>query len=184
MVFDTINEWIQALRHRQPMPSLAPKKVWDTEISHNIMEMQITRDDETMALQSALLLANDDIEQAHRLAQEIHTPTGSYLHGIMHRMEGDYENATYWFSRVGLHPCYVQIASELGITSDLTNILDKGSWDPIRFTQEVKRVAQIPDLIPHHQVREKTTNWTSEHLQRIQHVEIWQVLAYCLQAVR
>ena len=53
---------------------------------------------------SGLWLLHGYLDQSHTLSQEIHTPTGSYWHGIMHRREPDFPNAKYWFRRVGTHP--------------------------------------------------------------------------------
>jgi hypothetical protein len=36
-------------------------------------------------------------EQAHELAQEIPSETGSWIHGYLHRKEGDEWNAGYWY---------------------------------------------------------------------------------------
>jgi hypothetical protein len=52
---------------------------------------------------SALWLLHDFPDESHRISQEIETPEGSYWHGIMHRREGDFGNAKYWFRRVGRH---------------------------------------------------------------------------------
>jgi hypothetical protein len=62
--------------------------------------------DEDMALAclAGLWLYHDFLDESHKISQEIETPTGSYWHGIMHRREPDYENAKYWFRRVGQHP--------------------------------------------------------------------------------
>jgi hypothetical protein len=38
---------------------------------------------------------------AHEIAQEIETPTGSWLHALMHLIEGDLGNARYWFVEAG-----------------------------------------------------------------------------------
>jgi hypothetical protein len=38
---------------------------------------------------------------AHEIAQDIHTPQGSWTHALLHLIEGDQWNADYWFSRAG-----------------------------------------------------------------------------------
>ena len=38
-------------------------------------------------------------ETAHNIAQEIHTPTGSWIHALLHLIEGDIGNAGYWFQK-------------------------------------------------------------------------------------
>lgn len=50
---------------------------------------------------SAAWLFQNFLDESHTLSQNIHSPEGSYLHGIMHRREGDYSNAKYWFRRAG-----------------------------------------------------------------------------------
>jgi hypothetical protein len=35
------------------------------------------------------------------VAQDIHTPDGSWLHAYLHRKEGDMANAGYWYRRAG-----------------------------------------------------------------------------------
>jgi hypothetical protein len=41
-------------------------------------------------------------EKAHEIAQEIKTPAGSWIHGFLHREEGDLANAEYWYRRAGM----------------------------------------------------------------------------------
>jgi hypothetical protein len=50
----------------------------------------------------ALWLAKKgDWDGAHNIAQDIHTPIGSWIHALLHVIEGDQWNADYWFSKAG-----------------------------------------------------------------------------------
>jgi hypothetical protein len=42
-----------------------------------------------------------DWDAAHGIAQDIETPTGSWLHALLHLIEGDLGNARYWFVEAG-----------------------------------------------------------------------------------
>lgn len=38
-------------------------------------------------------------DAAHGIAQDIHTPLGSWIHALLHVIEGDQWNADYWFAK-------------------------------------------------------------------------------------
>ena len=40
-----------------------------------------------------------DWDAAHRVAQDIETPEGAWIHAYLHRKEGDPSNAAYWYRR-------------------------------------------------------------------------------------
>jgi len=40
-------------------------------------------------------------ESAHNIAQDIHTKMGSWIHALLHVIEGDQGNADYWFAKAG-----------------------------------------------------------------------------------
>jgi hypothetical protein len=59
---------------------------------------------------AALWLYGNDLDRSHRISQGLRGREGSYWHGIMHRREGDFANAKYWFRRVGPHPIHEALA--------------------------------------------------------------------------
>ena len=76
---------------------------------------------------SAIWLLYDFLDESHTISQGIATAEGSFWHGIMHRREGDFSNAKYWFRKVGEHPVYGLLEGKL--------LRDKesGNWDPYDF---------------------------------------------------
>ncbi len=104
--------------------------------------------DHRTALAEAVLLykAGED-DAAHEIVQAIDSPVGSYLHGILHRAEGDYSNARYWFIRSNGLPKQLgidadaltrELQSQAGTpTPELQNRLNEELDAVLRFSQEV-----------------------------------------------
>ncbi|WP_309120157.1 hypothetical protein [Paenibacillus sp.] len=159
---------ISALADREPPQALSPKRPPDESVSAAIRRLTPGDAPEARALRSALLLWNDDLDGSHALSQELHTPTGSLLHGIMHRMEGDYWNADYWFRRVGAHPCYADIAREAALAEGVGAFVVRGDWDPSAFNRAVERALQGGDAAE------------IGKLERLQRAEMTAVARYCL----
>jgi hypothetical protein len=58
--------------------------------------------DKAAALRTALdHLDHGDWEAAHRIVQSEASPEACWIHGIVHVMEGDLDNARYWYQRAG-----------------------------------------------------------------------------------
>ena len=84
---------------------------------------------------AGLWLLHDFLDESHHISQDLDTVDGSYWHAIMHRREPDYENAKYWFRRVGRHPVYAPLAKE---AADLARAagpeqLTGDAWDAFAF---------------------------------------------------
>ncbi|XEC93493.1 DUF2225 domain-containing protein [Paenibacillus tarimensis] len=150
-----ISKMIERLMNRNPLQGLSPEKLWDEAMDEQIGAMfgQSEQDPNKLAVQSALHLWNDSLNRSHDLSQHITDSTGSYLHGLMHRMEGDYSNAKYWFRQAGYHPAMPNIhreavdmiAGELnaGFGSNgraeelLTDIAREERWNPYLMVDAV-----------------------------------------------
>jgi hypothetical protein len=44
----------------------------------------------------------DDWDRAHQIVQDLESPSSANVHAYLHRVEGDLENAAYWYRRAGV----------------------------------------------------------------------------------
>lgn len=75
-------------------------------------------------------LLYDDLDRSHTISQSVATREGSFWHGIMHRREGDFSNAKYWFRQVGDHPVFGLLSQRLG------------QWEPLDFVDRCQAALQ------------------------------------------
>jgi hypothetical protein len=87
-------------------------------------------------VRSLLLLMAGDLERAHILVQEASNADGTYIHGIVHRIEGDFDNARYWFRRTPVHPAAAEIYRRAAANSP--KVASCTTWDPIWVTDWVE----------------------------------------------
>jgi hypothetical protein len=83
-------------------------------------------------VRGALLCAVDALDAAHKIFQDDSSSMGSYWHGVMHRREGDFENARYWFRTAGRLPAFDKMHSLSREHSQAMTRQD--TWDPYLFT--------------------------------------------------
>jgi hypothetical protein len=94
-------------------------------------------------VRSLLLLAAGDLETSHRLVQDRPTADGNYLHGLVHRIEGDFGNARYWFRRTPVHPTAAEIYRRAA--ANIEKVANCTTWDPVWVTDWVER--SVPDNV-------------------------------------
>jgi len=99
---------------------------------------------------AGLWLLHDFLTESHELSQEIHTPTGSFWHAIMHRREQDFSNSKYWWRETGEHVTFTTLheAAKLEFSRrpataiestrafaplEIQQLVAAPKWDPYRF---------------------------------------------------
>ena len=115
-------------------------------------------------VRGALLNAVDALDDAHRIFQDDASDLGSYWHGVIHRREGDFDNARYWFRRAGRLPISDRMHAAAAQIS--ANMAKQSSWDAYLLTGLCEQAKfgdteAIPECV------------------RLQRVEFDEVFAYC-----
>ncbi|WP_239614875.1 hypothetical protein [Cohnella mopanensis] len=148
---------ILRLKNRKRLPHLMPDNAWHPglDIRIDALSEAVLADGRpegelsARAWKAALHLWNDSLIAAHELVQPMNTQTGAALHGIIHRREGDFDNAKYWFQVAGDHPAYhglqIRVASFLRgqsiprgpLMMAFSQIASQGSWNPYLFVNAV-----------------------------------------------
>lgn len=88
-------------------------------------------------VRGGLLYALDSLAEAHVVFQETPGDLGAYWHGMVHRREGDFDNARYWFRRAGALPVFAEMHRAAGeVSADMAR---QTMWDPYLFTGQCEQ---------------------------------------------
>jgi hypothetical protein len=100
---------------------------------------------EASCIRSLLFIAAGGLEQAHRIVQEMSTSDAAYIHGIVHRIDDDFDNARYWFRRAGLQPAAAEMYRRAAANS--LTVASHPIWDPLLVTDmvETSRTAGVTE---------------------------------------
>ena len=93
-----------------PAPLNPPAKPSFTNLSSAIAGLSLHP-----TLESALHILNNDLPSAHFLVRHMESPPayeGMFLHGILHRVEGDYDNARAWYRSVAKSDVFISVWPE------------------------------------------------------------------------
>ncbi|KAK3686423.1 hypothetical protein LTR37_019811 [Vermiconidia calcicola] len=85
----------------------------DKALSHSIADLSIHP-----TLEAILHILNADLSSAHFLCRHMQNKPaleGMYIHGLLHRVEGDYENAKAWYGDVADSECFKAVWSDGGL---------------------------------------------------------------------
>ena len=106
-------------------------------------DLALTDKSKTSCVRALLWYAAGDLHAAHEIVQPMSSPDGAYIHGMIHRVEDDFDNARYWFMRAAAHPASAEIYRHAFVNSPL--IASRPLWDPVYVT-ELLEEARITGL--------------------------------------
>ena len=117
----------------------------------HLLARPVRNREDAQCLLSGLWLWHDWLDLSHGISQSVHTPSGSFWHAIMHRREGDFSNAKYWYARCRHHPVLHDMAarapSVLAAAPKIPTLhqLIDGGWNPDGFVDIVEAVHRDAD---------------------------------------
>ena len=157
---------------------LLPKMPLDEAVSRELMSANLFTNNSSSEMaelcRAGLLMFNDDLDSAHDIVQSIGNSTGSFWHGIMHRREGDFSNANYWWNRTGAHPVFDELhdmilhrVPEFGFLDELRGA---PTWIPQTFNEWCEKSAE--------------TEESDTALREVQRLEMKLLLQWCASQVK
>jgi hypothetical protein len=107
------------------------------------------------AMLAGLWLWHDWLDSSHTISQSLSNSTGSFWHAIMHRREGDFSNAKYWYARCTSHPVLQTMTPFVNdilhpLPADKAYLrLTQGGWNPNAFVDLAEELHRRPSDARH-----------------------------------
>jgi hypothetical protein len=128
----------------------AARDLLESTQAGDLIAGKVARIDDANAMLAGLWLYFDHLDESHTISQSLENPTGSFWHAIMHRREGDFSNAKYWYARCQTHPSLATMAAAAGkhvnqmpADKSLLRLVATG-WNPNAFVDLVQAVHESP----------------------------------------
>jgi hypothetical protein len=133
------DDLLSTLLPREPVSYDLVRRIREADDQTLAGERKIASPSHLALVRGGLHYAVDALDECHRIFQEDHTDPGSYWHGMMHRREGDFDNARYWFRRAGELPFAAALHAEAARVSAL--MARQTTWDAYLLTGECEQTA-------------------------------------------
>lgn len=133
------DDLLSILLPREPLDRALVRRIRDADAAALTGDRTIASASHLALVRGGLLYAVDALDECHQIFQEDHTGLGSYWHGMMHRREGDFDNARYWFRRAGELPIAAALHRDAARVSPL--MARQTTWDAYLLTGECEQAA-------------------------------------------
>lgn len=148
----------------EPLDWELPRRIREADDATIFGKMAITSVPHAALVRGGLFYAVDALDAGHAIFQDAHSDLGSYWHGMMHRREGDFDNARYWFRRAGAQPFFSALhAAAAEYSADMAR---QSNWDPYLFTGQCEQARHGAEELV-------------EEMRRLQRAEFEVIFDYC-----
>jgi hypothetical protein len=155
----------QRLVAKGGMPQMA-RKLLEGVTPGQLLSVPVANPQDASAMLGGLWLWHDALDECHRIVQDLPGPTGNFWHAIMHRREGDFSNARYWYARCVDHRAF-RLISAMAMDVIGRQTTDKsllriaaGEYNPNALVDLVEEIHDQPNDPRHHAaVRLQQMEW-------------------------
>ena len=129
------------LLHEHTLDDPLPKEPTDYELVIRLREADDAKIFGDAAIQpgapvglirAGLFYYHNALPDGHQEAAEDEGDVAAYWHGMIHRREGDFENARYWMRRAGEQPGFREMQARASDAAP--HMARQSNWDPFLFT--------------------------------------------------